>query len=291
VTVTFGGVTCASSPAPTYTVTQIQCTLANAPRAGSIKVEIRTDQGLIPVASGVTAVSIPLVVSSVSPTTINPMGGNTLTITGTGFPIDKTFVSVALSDGAKCAVISTTETQIQCKFDKTTATSTSSVTVTIQNFDYYSLRRELQTLVPTTNSSQTVSLVAGPKVTAIDKPNVSPVLKQTLTFTVTGYSDTLQVNQLQVTIKGPNGYTRSLYVMSVDDTAKTITVKFNGAPIAQYTFEIYSNSPSAYGLLDTTAISFQTSSTVTGFTPTSGSILGGTLITITGTNFSTTIVD
>lgn len=79
--------------------------------------------------------------------------------------------------------------------------------------------------------------------------------------------------------------------MSVDDTAKTITVKFNGAPVAQYTFEILSTSPSAYGLLDTTAISFQTSSTVTAISPTSGSILGGTLITITGTNFSTTIVD
>lgn len=112
VTVIFGGVTCANSPAPTYTETQIQCTLANAPRAGSIKVEVRTSQGLIPVASGVTAVTVPLVVSAVSPTNINPMGGNTLTITGSGFPIDKSFVTVALSDGAKCAVISTTETQI-----------------------------------------------------------------------------------------------------------------------------------------------------------------------------------
>jgi hypothetical protein len=117
------------------------------------------------------------------------MGGNTLTITGSGFPIDKAFVTVSLSDGAKCVVTSTTETQIKCQLEKTTAKTSSSVTVTILNFDYYD-----QSTVPVTDNSKTVNIIGGPKVTAIDKSNVSPVIKQTLQFTVTGYTDTLLAN-------------------------------------------------------------------------------------------------
>ena len=80
--------------------------------------------------------------------------------------------------------------------------------------------------------------------------------------------------------------------MSVDDPKKTITVKFNGAPIGAYTFVVTANSlPSKYGILDSSAIIFQTSSTVTNISPSTGSVLGGTLLTITGTNFSTKILD
>jgi hypothetical protein len=86
-------------------------------------------------------------------------------------------------------------------------------------------------------------------------------------------------------------YKRDLYVMRVDDANKTFTVKFNGAPPAAYYFAVTSNGPSKYGRLDTSAISFQTSSVVTGVSPTSGSVFGGTVLTITGTNFSTTILD
>lgn len=63
------------------------------------------------------------------------------------------------------------------------------MTVTILNFDYYD-----QSTVPVTDNSKTVNIIGGPKVTAIDKSNVSPVIKQTLQFTVTGYTDTLLAN-------------------------------------------------------------------------------------------------
>ncbi|MFO0116554.1 MAG: IPT/TIG domain-containing protein [bacterium] len=46
-----------------------------------------------------------------------------------------------------------------------------------------------------------------------------------------------------------------------------------------------------FGIVDTTRITFKSSSTITNISQSSGSILGGTLITITGTNFSTTLVD
>ena len=42
--------------------------------------------------------------------------------------------------------------------------------------------------------------------------------------------------------------------MRVDDAAKTFTVKFNGAPPAQYVFAVTANTPSKYGRLDSSAI-------------------------------------
>lgn len=127
----------------------------------------------------------------------------------------------------------------------------------------------------------------------MDKTNVSPIIKQTLVFNVSNaYTNTLNKADLAVYIIGANSYRRQLYVMSVDNTsnAKKFTVKFNGAPVGSYTFEVTS-SDAAYGRLDTSAITFQTSSTITGVSPRTGSVYGGTLLTITGTNFSTTLID
>jgi hypothetical protein len=79
--------------------------------------------------------------------------------------------------------------------------------------------------------------------------------------------------------------------MSVDNANKKFTVKFNGAPAGTYTFAVISSSVSKYGRIGTTGIILKTSSTITGVSPTSGSVYGGTLLTITGTNFSSTLID
>ena len=113
-------------------------------------------------------------------------------MTGSGFPLDPSFASVKLSDGALCVIQTISETQIVCKFKKTTATSTSTVNVEVFNYDYYSARRELRTRVPVSyTATSLLTIVKPPQVTAIDKSDVSPVLKQTLTFTLSGYNDTL----------------------------------------------------------------------------------------------------
>jgi hypothetical protein len=101
-TLSFGGATCLdSTPSSAFTDTQITCTLKNAPRAGDHKVEIRDSKGLIPFASGVADINIPLVITSVTPDVANALGGDILTIVGTGFPLDINIVKVALksSDG------------------------------------------------------------------------------------------------------------------------------------------------------------------------------------------------
>ena len=78
--------------------------------AGDHKAEIRDPKGLLPYASGVTDITIPLVVSSISPTSVNPLGGDILTITGTGFPIDTSDVTVAFDDKSICTIKSVTGT-------------------------------------------------------------------------------------------------------------------------------------------------------------------------------------
>lgn len=72
----------------------------------------------MPYAAGVPDITIELVVSTVSPSAANALGGDILTITGSGFPIDKKFVTVTFSDTTGCAVKTTTPTQITCEVIK-----------------------------------------------------------------------------------------------------------------------------------------------------------------------------
>lgn len=106
---------------------------------------------------------------------------------------------------------------------------------------------ELQAL--TSDSSLQIGFIPNlPKVVTIDKTDVSPILKQTLTFTLdAAYVDTLLASDLKVQLRqASTNYARDLYIMSVDDATspKTFTVKFNGAPVGAYTFYVYANSAS-----------------------------------------------
>lgn len=115
----FGGAQCVSStPSSAFTDTSITCTLTHAPRAGDHKAEIRDPKGLIPFASGVADITVALTVTSVTPALANALGGDILTIVGTGFPILTSEVYVTLktaTDESPCMVDTTSVTQITCK--------------------------------------------------------------------------------------------------------------------------------------------------------------------------------
>jgi hypothetical protein len=270
VTLSFGGATCADeTPSSAYTATEITCTLKNAPRAGEQKAEIRDSKGLIPFASGVADINVALVITSVTPDDANALGGDILTIVGTGFPLDINTVKVYLKDAdgenrSSCNVLTTTETEITCELQEMTTNdgTTRSIEVNVENVLYINRRRELQKAKTTTSTaSMPLTQKKGlPKVTSIldNKTNVSPILKQELTFQLSAeYTDVLKKEELSVYIKNDGkNYSRELYIMRVDNAAKTFTVKFNGAPPATYIFAVTANSPSKYGRLDSSAISF-----------------------------------
>lgn len=73
-------------------------------------------------------------------------------------------------------------------------------------------------------------------------------------------------------------------VIAVDDSEKSLTVMFGGAYSGNYDIAI---RHSDYGLLSTAGLVLNVGSTVTSISPLSGSIFGGTVLTITGTNFGT----
>lgn len=77
-------------------------------------------------------------------------------------------------------------------------------------------------------------------------------------------------------------YTRYLNVIGADDGAKTLTVMFGGAYSGEFQLAI---RHSQYGLVDTEGMILAVTSTVSSYSPTTGSIYGGTLLTIQGENF------
>ena len=79
-----------------------------------------------------------------------------------------------------------------------------------------------------------------------------------------------------------NGGVRSLNVIAVDTSAKTITVKYGGAYSGTYDLLIKSKTN---GNIDTSATPLKVVFEIKSFTPTSGSIFGGTKLTITGGPF------
>ena len=77
---------------------------------------------------------------------------------------------------------------------------------------------------------------------------------------------------------------RPLNVIAVDTVAKTITVKYGGAYSGNYGLVIKSIRN---GAIDTNATQLNVTFEITSFSPTSGSIFGGTAITIYGGPFTT----
>lgn len=77
-------------------------------------------------------------------------------------------------------------------------------------------------------------------------------------------------------------YFRQMNVIGVNDADKTIEVMFGGAWSGLYQVRIRHAN---FGLLDTSGLILTVGSNVTSYYPTEGSIYGGTLLTITGTNF------
>jgi hypothetical protein len=121
---------------------KIDCTLPNSPAAGTHHAKIHGKCGYFIESS--TPIDIELVISDVTSSSgiagLNKLGGDTLTITGTGFPLDKEPVVYFDHDGSVCKVISFTETEIKC---------------IAQRFDQFNLDEDEQDVVVMVNDKMT----------------------------------------------------------------------------------------------------------------------------------------
>jgi hypothetical protein len=93
-------------------------------------------------------------------------------------------------------------------------------------------------------------------VSAITPNFVSPVLKSFVVISLSGFSGTLAAEDFSVTLKDQNTTSgvasKQVNVVSVDNTAKTLTTKYGGIYSGTYNVEVVHSS---FGKLDSTSVS------------------------------------
>jgi hypothetical protein len=128
-------------------------------------------------------------------------------------------------------------------------------------------------------------------VTSLTPSSASPVLKTDIVLQLdTSFPYTLNRDDFTVNATDTNNpeYVRYLKVNAVDDSAKTLTCKFGGAESSDFVISV---RHSAYGLIKSYDQILNVGAYVTSVSPLTGSIYGGTLLTITGSNFGDTYTD
>mmetsp|Transcript_41643 Transcript_41643/g.63602 ORF Transcript_41643/g.63602 Transcript_41643/m.63602 type:complete len:261 (+) Transcript_41643:1983-2765(+) len=219
-------------------------------------------------------------------TNLNLIGADNITFTGTNLPrtLSTSTVSIKFSDDltTECVPQISTSTELVCltnAFDKTASSGASlSVTIVIneQSVDF----------------TQTVTMRTVVRSgTSLTPASAAPTLKQSILVQLeSDFPYTLAKNDFTVNLTSTTDstYLRYLNVVEVDDAAKTLKVMFGGAKSGTFSVAI---RHSEFGLLNTEGLTLDVSSTVTAITPSTFSINGGTLITITGTNFGSEFTD
>ena len=274
--VKFSNIDCLSITVAAPTTITCQVTAV----AGSWAPIVTDPSGIIPIASSASNINVNIGVASLTPSSsLNPYGGTILTLTGSAFPQSLTegnIISLIFSDGSKCEIVSISSILIRCLTSgfNTASSSTPSLTVNVNG---------------KTDNSKSVSVSTAPtKVTLLTPNSVSPVLKNLLSINVTGFPNTMTKDDLEVSVVSTNlavPITRKINVVEVGTTSTGhyIKAKFGGSESAIYQLIVRSR---AYGNFDTTGITLTTIGKVTDYNPKSGSIHGGTLITIDGYHFS-----
>lgn len=141
-------------------------------------------------------------------------------------------------------------------------------------------------------SALSLSLVSSVKDTISLVPSsVSPVLKSEIDIVLGAtFTDDLSADLFTVVAYSESDpdFALKLYVMSVDVTNNSIKVKFPGALTGTYHLQV---STTNYGRFQSDLLQLDVHGTVTDIQPRSGSKYGGTLVTITGENFSNDPLD
>jgi hypothetical protein len=225
-------------------------------------------------------------VSGVSPDIhLNLQGGTNLSISGENFPhnLETSTVEIKFNDDQETACVA--------------QVSSTSELVCLTSAFHYSQEGGVSIQMTILING----LVAGnPTVTLSDEniailsltpSSVSPVLKTKIVVQIdSSFPYTLAREDITMNAISTNdsSYIRYLRVIEVDDAAKTFTALFGGAYSGEFEISV---RHSVFGILSVEGHILDVSGTVTSYTPMSGSIYGGTLLTITGTNFGSEFTD
>ena len=275
--------------------TEIKCTLEKTIPAGKWLPKVTDEYGLVKLDETVTALEVSLVVTSISPKTgLNPAGGDLVTITGENFPVsdeDAYGLTISLENSVKCVVKTISSTEITCETEPIITSRRRLVSLV----DFFMSFKSDSDPVVYEETGFELSADAL-KTVSLDPAKVSPITLRKIViqlddaypeagmtkedFSVEIVPVSLEKTKLEVNNEGR----RAFNVIAVDTVAKTITIKYGGAYSGTYDLLIKSKTN---GNIDTSATPLKVVFEITGISPMSGSIFGGTVLTISGGPFST----
>lgn len=179
--------------------------------------------------AAVAKIDIGLVVDSVTGGTgLNQLGGDKLTLSGRGFDSVTDATEILFNDGTSCDVTWAADSELECEvagFDPATIDTVNDYTVSL-------------TINGVLDTSVTVSLLPTKQVgLSVSPSSVSPVLSSEITVTLdSAYPHAMVKEDFKAHLVNDADSTiiRPLYVMSVDDAAKSILIKFPGAESGNY---------------------------------------------------------
>jgi hypothetical protein len=228
--ITFGPVIC-NTDFNISTNTSVVCDLADTITSGEWTVVYVSEHGLLPNEIN-TTIAVPVSVTAVFPSVdVNFLGGDIMTITGTSFGYDASNITAVWSDGTVCSVKGAAMSSIICINARFTTNATSEQTLTLI----------VNGVNDTTLSVNLLSQTQG--CMSLTPSSASPVLKSEIVVALNSdYSTAMVATDFTAVLFSYNDttYERELYVMSVDDSAKTLTVKFPGAESGLYYLQVSS---------------------------------------------------
>jgi len=260
ISVSIGGTAC---PVRSCSLTSIVCD-QGVGLVGTYKPKVLiAGSGLAVLEDGLTSVTYPLTITSVSPATGSIGGGTILTIAGTGFLPSLDYPGVTQS-----VTVGTSECHIQTTSGNTLTCITSPQLTTNQ----------LILLVGTdsaTSADFSYDPSSSPMITSVSPDYASTIVKTQLTITGTNFVPLKAGEQISIFV----GAVECYYLTS---TATSITCNLLGGPTGKWLM-VVSIPGRGNAVKEQYPLIFQ----LTSVTPNQGSINGGTLLTLVGKGFST----
>ena len=276
-TLGYANYTCTSVTATSYSCSTTQNNLA-----GDWKPCIMEADGCVRLDTTATACSFVPTITEVFPAPVPQLGGGIMVITGTGFfqtewqrkHANGEAASATLSvtiGGVASTVRSVTATRIECIIPDISSVSAANIDVVVTQNTKASAAKSVE-------KANTPNLVL-----SVDSLSASPVDKIVIGMTLDTGATTFTTNNNNVVgmlVNEEETYKLRVLEINADGSAKW---KFPGAIKGTYNFYLADSSGNS---LSSPRV-FTSETTITSVSPTSGSVLGGTLITIVGTNFPT----
>jgi hypothetical protein len=225
-----------------------------------------------------------LTITSTSPTSLGMNGGVTVTVQGTGFPVNNNGQLIITANNNllndKIIISSVSNCQVDFSFspqDSSIGDQTTDLTYTINNlggpYTYHD-----------TNNIYSLSASLDPIVSGLSIQSASPILKQNIVVTGSNFdSDALN---MRVFLYFASNLTQKyeLGILSVADST-SMTVVLGGGRTGDYYLRVLVNGKGMSAPTDANKLSYEI--VVNSVSPTTGSIGGGYMMTINGANFAT----